>query len=632
MTVTENSSDRPRLIPVPDAGPPRVAGAGAGDPAPPPKDAPPEPGEPSSLASTLKSMWADFSTQDWLMTLLVSMKPAYQQVVLLALAVNVLALLAAIFTLQVYDRVVGHAGYSSLVALVLGMCVVVVIDYVLRHGRALLLQRMGGRIEVEIARAVFDRLMRLPALELEKRGPSYWQTVFRDLELVRSTCSGATAMLIIDLPFLLLSLILIGLIAWPVLPVAILTMFAFMALAWWSGRDSRDKSEVEKQRLISRDSMIAELAGARLSLKTLGAGPSASVRWEHNYARWMTESLARSQEADRYRDIAHQMTTLNMVVTTTFGALAILSQLMTMGALIAANILAGKLVAPLVQLVGHWRSWGQFLAARKRLDELMAIPLDREAAEVALPRPRGLLTLEGVSFAYPGSKQSQIDKLSGQLGPYGLHAIVGANGSGKSTLLKLLRGLYPPAEGRVLLDGADLAQFSHAELSRWVGYLPQQVQLISGTVRDNIALSDAGVSDEKLLAASTLACAHDFLVDLPDGYGTEVGEGGQRFSGGQRKRIAIAQVLLHDPAILLLDEPTADLDRAAELAFIATLKRLSADHTVIVVTHSPAVLVQCNGILVLDRGRMAAAGPAAQILPKLGFPPPMADTGARHAA
>lgn len=184
----------------------------------------------------------------------------------------------------------------------------------------------------------------------------------------------------------------------------------------------------------------------------------------------------------------------------------------------------------------------------------------------------------------------------------------------------------------MLLDGADLAQFSQPELARWIGYLPQQIQLVSGSVRDNMVLSDPLVSDERLVAASTLACAHEFLIDLPDGYGTEVGEAGQRFSGGQRKRIAIAQVLLHDPVILLLDEPTADLDRVAELAFIGTLKRLSADHTVIVVTHSPALLVQCNGILVLDRGRLAAVGPAAQILPKLGFATPVPSTGERHAA
>jgi ATP-binding cassette subfamily C protein LapB len=316
------------------------------------------------------------------------------------------------------------------------------------------------------------------------------------------------------------------------------------------------------------------------------------------------------------------MTVANTVITTCLGALAIIANLMTMGALIAANILAGRMISPLVQLVGQWRSFGQFIAAKKRLDALFALPLDRAETAVALPRPQGVLTLDSASFRYPKCEHDQLQALSGQIGAFGLHAIVGANGSGKTTLLKMLRGIYPAVTGRVLLDGGDMAQFSHDDLSRWIGYLPQQVQLISGSVRDNIALSDDGIADDAIITAARRACAHDFIIDLPDGYATEVGDGGSRFSGGEKKRIAIAQVLLRDPPILLLDEPTADLDRDAELAFIRTLRELAADHTVVVVTHSPPLLLQCNGIIVLEKGKIAAAGAAAQILPKLGLARP----------
>lgn len=194
-----------------------------------------------------------------------------------------------------------------------------------------------------------------------------------------------------------------------------------------------------------------------------------------------------------------------------------------------------------------------------------------------------------------------------------------------------MRGLYAPLDGRVLLDGADLAQFAHSDLSRWIGYLPQQVSLVSGTVRDNLLMAKFNATDEEILRATQLACAHDFLLDLPDGYGTQVAEGGSRFSGGQRKRIAIAQTLLNDPRILLLDEPTSDLDSAAEKAFVATLKELARDHTVVVVTHSPALLLQCNGIVVMDRGKVVAAGPAVQILPKLGLSPVLVDKELQHA-
>jgi ATP-binding cassette subfamily C protein LapB len=555
----------------------------------------------------------------WLHELLLPLRPAYRQAIMQAFLVNLIALCTAVYTLQVYDRVIGHAGYSTLIALSVAMLIAVCFDYVLRTGRAHLMQRLGVQIEAEIAKRAFARMLTLPTLTLESRPQAYWQTVFRDIELVRSTCSGASALLLIDLPFLLLSLILLGLIAWPLLPVAILTIAAFVILAWRSGKVTRQAAETEREKLVDRDATIAEVAGARLMLKSAGANEAAYVRWEKNYVSWMSEALGRSREADHYRDVAFSMTTLNTVVTTGFGAIAILSQLMTMGALISANILAGRMISPLVQLVGQWKQFGQFQAAKKRLDTLFAQPLDRMESGLSLPRPKGTFLIDAATFKYPRSEHNQLHAISGQLGPFGLHAIVGANGSGKTTMLKLLRGLYPPASGRVLLDGADIAQFSQQDLARWIGYLPQQVQLISGTVRENITLAEPGISDELVIAAAKRACAHDFVLNLPDGYATEVGEGGSRFSGGERKRIAIAQVLLRDPPVLLMDEPTADLDRQAEQAFLVTLRELARDHTVIVVTHSMAVLSQCNGILVLEQGQLKAAGPARQILPSLGY-------------
>ena len=561
----------------------------------------------------------DLPSGGWLGEVLRPLRPAYLQVILLAFAVSVIGLFAAVFSLQVYDRVVAKGGYASLVALVTGMVLAIGVEFALRQGRARLMQRMGVRIEVAIARAVYERLTRLPTLELESRPPAFWQTVFRDIELVRTTTTGATALLVIDLPFLALSLMLIGLIALPLLPVALGVMLVFVVLAWRSGRVMTGASEREKERLLSRDTLLADLAASRLHLKAVGPSDSLQVRWEQHYARWMDDSLERSRDMDQYRDIAQGLSVASTVTLTSLGALAILSQMMTMGALIATNILAGKLISPLVQLVAQWRGFGQYQAARKRLDVLFALPLDRERAPVALPRPLGALTLEALHFRYPGTPQDQVSGLSGQLGPFGLHAVVGANGSGKSTLLKLLRGLYGPTAGRVLLDDADLRQFGQRELAAAVGLLSQQPRLMAGSIRDNIVLGATQVSDERIVEATRLAGAYDFIVDLPEGFDTEVGEGGQRFSGGQRKRIAIAQTLLNNPPVLLLDEPTSDLDAVAEQAFVATLRALAQDHTIIAVTHSPVVLMHCNGIVVMDKGRMVAAGPARDILPRLGM-------------
>jgi ATP-binding cassette subfamily C protein LapB len=171
----------------------------------------------------------------------------------------------------------------------------------------------------------------------------------------------------------------------------------------------------------------------------------------------------------------------------------------------------------------------------------------------------------------------------------------------------------------VLIDGADLHQFTQTELAQRIGYLSQTNQLLSASIRDNIALANPDASDEQIIRAAQRACAHQFIIDLPDGYATQVGEGAQRFSAGQTKRIAIAQALLNDPPVLLLDEPTAELDRDSELHLVQTLKELAKDHTVVVVTHSPFMLSHCNGILVMNKGKLVAAGSATDILPKLGM-------------
>lgn len=568
----------------------------------------------------------------WLNSLFEPLKPAYKQALLMAFGINVIGLFASIFALQVYDRVVAKGGDSTLIALAVGMFIAIGVDFILREGRSALMRRVGAKVEVAIARSVYQRLTQLTTIELESKPPAFWQTVFRDIELIRSTATGAPALLLIDLPFTIMTLVVIGIIAPPLFPLAIGLLFAFGLLAWRSEQVLKKASETEKEKMMSRDAMLSDLSAARIQLKSVGPSELMSNKWEEHYGHWMEEALGRSADGDRFRDISQGMTIASTVIMTSFGAVAILNQLMTMGALIAANILTGKLVGPMVQLVSHWRSYGQFVAAKQRLDVLFEMHLDRQESPVALPRPKGLITMENVHFAYPGSQEHQVTAVSGRLGAGGLHAIVGNNGSGKTTLLKLLRGLYQPSEGRVMIDAADIKQFGQTDLSRWIGYLPQQPRLILGSIRDNIVLGASNVSDEQIIHACKLAGAYDFIVSLPDGFDTQVGEAGSRFSNGQRKRIAIAQTLINNPPIILMDEPTSDLDSQAERGFVEAMKHLAKDHTVILVTHSPSVLTQCDGIVIMENGRVLAAGKGSDMLPKIGIrQPAVASIGGENA-
>lgn len=555
----------------------------------------------------------------WLQEIFKPLEGAYKQVIWLALAINFIALFASLFSLQVYDRVIQKGGLVTLVALIIGMVFALTLDQILREGRGVLLRRIGVRIEVVIAKMVYQRLTRLPALALEARPPSFWQTMFRDIELIRATTAGGIALLLVDIPFMVVTLILLAFIAWPLVPVILVILLAFFTLSLRSEAKLNGDSDQEKRKLMAKDAVLADVSSSRMHLKFMGPTAAEGTQWQSNYGNWLKESIDRSAENDKYRDYGQGLSVLTTVIVTSVGALAILNQSMSMGALIAANILVGKLVSPLTQLVSQWRSIGQFVSSVKRIDQLFQQPLDRMDTSIAFSAPNGALQMDGLYFKYPGSEANQLVAISGHIGPKGIYAVVGSNGSGKSTLLKILRGLYPPSEGRVLVDGVDMAQLGQKTLSEWIGYLPQQPRLMGGTIQQNIAMGSSGSTDAQILQAAKLAGAYDFIVDLPDGFDTDVGEGGNRFSGGQRKRIAIAQTLINDAPILLLDEPTSDLDSMAELALVETLKSMSDFKTIVVVTHSPAVLQAAKGIVVMDKGRVVTAGGAKEILPKMGI-------------
>jgi ABC-type bacteriocin/lantibiotic exporter with double-glycine peptidase domain len=238
-----------------------------------------------------------------------------------------------------------------------------------------------------------------------------------------------------------------------------------------------------------------------------------------------------------------------------------------------------------------------------------------------MERPKGAITLDNVGFAYDPHLGPVLDGISLVAPAGGVTAILGRNGSGKTTFLKLVMGLYRPDQGRVLLDGADIAQFGRDDIAAWMGYVPQECVLFAGTIKDNIAHGMEGATDEDVLRAAKLAGVHQYIVDMPAGYGTEIGEAGSRLSAGQRQRIALARALIGDPPVLLLDEPSASLDRQAEEELARNLVALSADHTVIVVTHSPALLAATRNAVVLERTKIVAAGPTGEVLARV-FPRP----------
>jgi ATP-binding cassette subfamily C protein LapB len=497
------------------------------------------------------------------------------------------------------------------------MVFAILFDGLLRLGRSRLFQRVGLDIDIDVGRALFDKIMTLPMRVLESRPATTWQVLFRDIEAVRGALSGPSMALLMDLPFAILFLLAIFYLAPPLAGVILAVLPLFILLAWRSGASSAALTEAEREEGTKRESLVNEIVAARATVKSLALADYLRPVWEKRHADSIAASLRRGTSGDTHMTLSHVMSLATTVSLTCVGALLILQQELTIGALIASNMLGARMVAPIAGLVGQWKTLQAARDAARRLDDVLALQEDVEAPSLPFRRPAGTLKLEGISFRYGPEGDPAIEKVDGTIGPNGLHCIVGRNGSGKTTLFKLLAGLYPPETGRVLLDGADIAQFPRRQIAGWIGYMPQEVVMFTGSVRENIRMGAPDVSDDELVAAAQRAGAHDAIIQLPEGYETEIGEAGGRLSGGQRRRIAAARTMVGDPPVLLLDEPSGDLDGEAELALARGLRELGKDHTVLVATHSPSLLSVADSILVLDRGKVALAGPAKEVLAKL---------------
>lgn len=568
----------------------------------------------------------------WLKPLLRPARRGFREALIVSLFVNLLALGVPIFILQVYDRVVFHHGISTLYALLAGVLIALAFDLALRQARSRMLQRVAFKIDVALGRSLFDKISNLPLRTLEGRPSGFWHTLFKDGEVVRNVFSGSTAVLLTDLPFAVLFVLLIYVIAPPVVWVLLIALPVFVLVAILSGRMMNTATKNERNAGIGRDAFLAEMLQGRATIKALALGPSIRPDWEEKHAETIENALVRGGRADTFGNIGMTLSLLTTVALVTVGALAIIDQQLTIGSLIASTMLGNRIIGPFNQLVNNWRNYANFRQAMKRLDTIFALPEDIADGRFSLSRPKGRLTLENVTFGYEGGRPPVLDGLSMDVKPPGMLGIVGRNGCGKTTLLKMMQGLYRPTEGRILLDGADINQFSRADLAHSAGYVPQECFLFAGTIRDNIALTNPDASDEEIIKAATLAGVHQYVIDLPDGYETEIGEAGSRLSGGQRQRIAIARALLLNPPLLLLDEVTGNLDMQAEVALRDTLIELARDHNIIIVTHTPVLLRACTHIVALDKGRIALGGPAQEVLAKLfGGPPRPADASPQPA-
>lgn len=549
--------------------------------------------------------------------------PWISELISVSFFINLLALATPLFVLQVYDRVVFKASLTTLQGLVIGMAIVVCFDFILKITRARFFQSVAAKNDYLLSEQLFSKLFRLPLRILEEKNFWHWQSLFQDAQLVRNVLSGSIAALIIDLPFSILFFLVIIMIAPPLWWIIILAMIFFILLALVSQVVIRKRSESEHQNLHDNEKLLADLIKNRESVSQMALYDFWHATWTRSKQQGIESSIYRGRAVDTFRTLSQSMMVVFTVTLTSFGALAILQQEMTIGTLIAANMLGSRLIQPFVQLVEQWKVILQAKQAIKRLNQFINLSQNKVETATEIPTGPGKISFQQLRFSYTSQENTDanippaIDGLNGHIGPGGLHLLMGKNGSGKSSLLKLIASIYPPAEGEILLDGADLRQLTPTQLQKRFGYLPQRLEMFQTSIFENIRIGCLDCNQEDIIAMANKTGLHEQVIQLPNGYDTQINDDNRGLSGGLIQRIAITRALLGEPQIILMDEPTNNLDQIGEQQLIELLKEMSSRHTILVTSHRQRFMSYADSIVLLEQGRVAIAGPAKAVIQHL---------------
>ncbi|WP_058049897.1 type I secretion system permease/ATPase [Janthinobacterium sp. Ant5-2-1] len=527
------------------------------------------------------------------------------------LVLNVIGALVPFYAMAVYDRVIPNNATSSLWVLTIAVVVLTGFELALRLLRGELVETASRRMDVALSSNIFAQCLRLRAASRPASGGTLANTV-RDFESVREFFASTTLTTLGDLPFLLLFLLVIALVGgWLVLvPLAVIPILLLVAFASRAALARHVAASMQES--AQRTAHLFETMNGLDTIKALGAEAWSRRKWESLTVAIAANSVETREIVSRVNYINTAVLALSGVAVVATGALLMGEHLLTLGQIIAVSMLTGRALAPVSQIAGLIMRWEQTKLSYHALNKIMEAPTDDDAASLQAPPLSGRIEFREVGFAYPNSPPL-LDKLNLHIRPGERVGVIGKLGSGKSTLLRLLLNQYGPQSGSVLFDDLASTQLEPLSLRRQIGYVPQDVTLFHGTLRENIELGRSQPDDASLLDAIRLACLDDIITQLPNGVATEVGERGERLSGGQRQAVAMARALLAKPSMLLLDEPSSMFDPATEQRLISRLRTLK-DTTIVLVTHRMAMLALVDRLIVFDKGRIVADGPRDEVM------------------
>lgn len=541
-------------------------------------------------------------------------RSAFVGIAAISFVVNLLALTGAIFMLQVYDRVLPGRSVPTLVSLAIIACVMFVFQGVLEMVRSRLLVRIGVALDAGLSADTLQAVMKIP-LRAKLQGDGL-QPV-RDLDQVRSFLSGAGPTAFFDLPWLPIYVGICFVFHFWIGVTALAGALVLVGLTLLTEFRTRQPARQSMELAASRNAIAEASRRNAEALQAMGFGHRVAGRWLKTNAEFQEANARTSDVAGSLATISRVFRLMLQSAVLGVGAWLVVHGEATGGIMIAASIMTSRALAPIELAIGNWKG---FVAARqgwRRLQQLLGA-LPENSTSIDLPRPANELKVENVSVVAPGDKRAIVQDATFSISKGTGLGIIGPSASGKSSLVRAMAGIWQPARGAVRLDGATLDQWAPAELGKDMGYLPQDVQLFAGTIAENISRFDPEADSKQILAAAHTAGVHSMIVQFPDGYDTQVGEGGAGLSAGQRQRIALARALYGDPFLVILDEPNSNLDADGETALARAIQEVrKRDGIVVVVAHRPSALANLDQVLVMGAGRVQAFGPKDEVLSKM---------------
>ncbi|PFH10880.1 ATP-binding cassette, subfamily B, HlyB/CyaB [Collimonas sp. PA-H2] len=556
----------------------------------------------------------------WFVPSIVKYRKQLLEVLAGSFFLQLFGLVSPLFMQVVIDKVLVHKSMSTLDVLVFGLVTISVFEALLGGLRTYVFSHTTNRMDVELGSRLFNHLLNLPLAYFQARRVGDSVARVRELENIRNFLTGNALTVVMDLLFTLVFFAVMLSYSGILTLVVFISLPCYIALSVLVTPALKSRLNEKFRRSAENQSFLVESVTGVETIKSMAVEPLMQRRWETQLAGYVSIAFKASNLSNAANQVASLISKLTTAALLWYGAKLAIDGTLSVGELIAFNMLAGRVSAPVLRLAQLWQDFQQVRLSMDRLGDILDNKAESSTSggQTSMPTVKGEVVFDKVVFRYRHDGPEILRGLSLTVKPGSVTGIVGPSGSGKSTLTKLVQRLYSPERGRVLIDGMDLAVLDPASLRRQIGTVLQENMLFKGTVRDNIAFASPGMEFDKVVEAATLAGAHEFVLELPQGYDTELGERGNGLSGGQRQRIAIARALATNPKILIFDEATSALDAESEAIIQGNMQQICAGRTVFIIAHRLSAVRIAERIITVEKGEIVEEGTHDELIQRRG--------------